>query len=1033
MRHPSLRALVHLVLPLCMSLILGACGVEDAAVSPASKLAPRDALPAGVIGGSVNGLSGARGGTRLPPSVTIVLNGADPITLGADGSFRFPNPLPTGSAYAVSITRPPGGFLCTVAHGSGIVPATGALPLITIACDPLPAPNVQVRGTVSGLSGTLALQLNASQTLSLSTNGAFAFPDPVNAGLLAVAVSAQPTGQRCTVPAGVRTVDATTTLSNVDVVCDALPPNTTTVTGSVSGLVGTGLAVSLNGGSPLAVLANGSFTFPETVPVTVPATPEVLAVVQQPIGQVCTVANLTLTCIDTPVPSYSIGGSVTGLVGSVGLQLNAGAGGADAHLSLNSDGAFGFARVLPQGSLYAVAVSSQPAGQLCRVNQGVGTLAGTVTSVGVDCVTLVPQTTTVGGTVTGLIGHGLALSLNGGAATAVAADGSFTLADRPNLGAAYTVTVGQQPSDPAQTCTVTSGTGTANGAVSNVTVSCNAVAPPATTLRFAPVAASTSSYARYVHFTWEGVRGAVSYQLQKNADYFVGWVNEGSALVGTATSATVEVRSDWRTTRYRLQACNVSGCSTSSELTIFEAMLGTLAYAKASNTDFGDLFGTAVALSADGSTLAVGAPVESGNATGLNGNQADNSAPASGAVYVYVRSGGTWSQQAYVKASNTDSGDHFGFSVALSADGSTLAVGALHESSVAPGLNGNQTDNSAPSSGAVYVYVRSGGTWSQQAYVKASNTGSFDNFGRSVALAADGSTLAVGATGESSSSTGINASQANNLASSSGAVYVYTRSGGSWSQQAYVKASNTDSDDAFGVSVALSADGSTLAVGATGESSNATGLDGNQGDNSEPTSGAVYVYVRSGGTWSQQAYVKATNTDLGDLFGFSVALSADSSTLAVGAYDESGGGAAYVYTRSGGSWSQQAYIKSSNAENDDRFGYSIALSDDGSTLAVGATQESSNATGINGNQADNSATERGAVYVFNRSGSTWSQVAYVKASNAGAAFNFGSAVALSADGGTLAAAAPGESGSATGVNGNQADVSAGASGAVYVY
>jgi hypothetical protein len=823
--------LAAVVLPLCLSLILSACRDWD------STGAPTRTGPAALVSGSVNGLSVTGGGTSLPGELTILLNSADPITLGTDGSFSFPNPLPPGSVYTLGITSPPG-FLCTVANGSGVVPASGPLPSIAVACAPLPAPNVQVRGTVSGLSGTVALELNGSQTLTLSANGAYVFPDPVAAGLLAVAVSAQPTGQRCTVPNGVRTIDPTTTLSDVDVVCDTLLPNTTTVTASVSGLVGTGLAVSLNGGSPLAVLADGSFTFPETVPVTVPATPSVLAVVQQPGGQVCTVANLALTCTTTPVPSYSIGGSVTGLVGSVGLQLNAGAGGADANLSLNSDGAFGFAHVLPQGSLYSVAVSSQPAGQLCRVNQGVGTLAGSVTGVGVDCVTLAPQTTTVGGTVTGLIGNGLALSLNGGAATAVAADGSFTLADRPNLGAAYTVTVAQQPSDPAQTCTVASGTGTANGAVSNVTVSCNAVAPPAATLRLSTTGIQT------LNFVWTAVRGATSYQMQKNVSN-AGWVNEGTALAASATSLAMPVPvhlTNWDNTRFRLQACNVTGCTTGGELAVFEQMLGAIGYVKASNTGASDQFGVSVALSADGSTLAVGARNEDSNATGLNGNQADNSASDSGAVYVYTRSGGTWSQQAYVKASNTGASDLFGWSVALSADGSTLAVGAYGESSNATGVNGDQANNSAAMSGAVYVYTRGGGTWSQQAYVKASNTGAGDFFGVSVALSADGSTLAVGAFIEASNATGLNGNQADNSAGNSGAVYVYTRSGGTWSQQAYVKASNTGAGDSFGVSVALSADGSTLAVGARNEDSNATGLNGNQADNSAGDSGAVYLY-----------------------------------------------------------------------------------------------------------------------------------------------------------------------------------------------
>jgi hypothetical protein len=111
-----------------------------------------------------------------------------------------------------------------------------------------------------------------------------------------------------------------------------------------------------------------------------------------------------------------------------------------------------------------------------------------------------------------------------------------------------------------------------------------------------------------------------------------------------------------------------------------------------------------VALSADGNTMAVGAPWEDSNAIGVNGNQAGNSSPASGAVYVFSRSGSTWLQQAYVKASNTEGGDFFGWSVALSADGNTLAVGATNEASNATGIGGDQTNNSASNAGAVYLY-----------------------------------------------------------------------------------------------------------------------------------------------------------------------------------------------------------------------------------------------------------------------------------------------------------------------------------------
>src|SRR5205823_3209360 len=170
-----------------------------------------------------------------------------------------------------------------------------------------------------------------------------------------------------------------------------------------------------------------------------------------------------------------------------------------------------------------------------------------------------------------------------------------------------------------------------------------------------------------------------------------------------------------------------------------------VAYLKASNPktnnhfgEGGTLQGHGVALSGDGNTLAVGAPYESSGAKGINGNQNDNSVFSAGAVYVFIRTNNAWSQQAYIKASNTGEaavgdqlgdGDQFGFSIGLSADGNTLAVGAIGEDSGAKGINGDQSDNSQQGSGAVYMFTRSGTTWSQQAYIKPSNTDANDLFG----------------------------------------------------------------------------------------------------------------------------------------------------------------------------------------------------------------------------------------------------------------------------------------------------------------
>ena len=464
------------------------------------------------------------------------------------------------------------------------------------------------------------------------------------------------------------------------------------------------------------------------------------------------------------------------------------------------------------------------------------------------------------------------------------------------------------------------------------------------------------------------------------------------------------------------------------------------AYLKASNTEARDFFGFSVAISGD--TVVVGAYEEASNATGVNGNQSDNSAEGAGAAYVFTRSGGLWTQQAYLKASNTEAFDVFGHSVAISGD--TVVVGARNEASNATGVNGNESDNSAGTAGAVYVFTRSGGVWTQQAYLKASNTDAGDWFGHSVAISGD--TVVVGARNEASIATGVNGNQSDNSANGAGAVYVFTRSGGLWTQQAYLKASNNgevtkDQGDNFGDSVAISAD--TVVVGAHQEDSNATGVNGNQSDNSAIAAGAAYVFTRSGGVWTQQAYLKASNTGVNDEFGLSVAISGD--TVVVGAYLEdsnatgvngnqsdnsaSDAGAAYVFMRSGGIWTQQAYLKASNTEAGDHVGSSVAIS--GDTVVVGAWGEASNATGVNGNQSDNSANIAGAAYVFTRSGGVWTQQAYLKASNTDLGDFFGISVAISAD--TVVVGAYQEDSTATGVNGDQSDNGAQQAGAAYVF
>ena len=219
-------------------------------------------------------------------------------------------------------------------------------------------------------------------------------------------------------------------------------------------------------------------------------------------------------------------------------------------------------------------------------------------------------------------------------------------------------------------------------------------------------------------------------------------------------------------------------------------------------------------------------------------------------------------QQAYLKASNTDAGDQFGLSVAVSGD--TVVVGAYGEDSNATGINGDQSDNSASHSGAAYVFVRNGTNWTQQAYLKASNTDAGDVFGYSVAVSGD--TVVVGASERTATRPGSTATRAITARSAAGAAYVFVRNGTTGPSRLISKLPTPSAGDRFGHSVAVSGD--TVVVGALGEDSNATGVNGNQSDNSATDAGAAYVFVRNGTNWTQQAYLKASNTEAGDEFGY---------------------------------------------------------------------------------------------------------------------------------------------------------------------
>ena len=455
------------------------------------------------------------------------------------------------------------------------------------------------------------------------------------------------------------------------------------------------------------------------------------------------------------------------------------------------------------------------------------------------------------------------------------------------------------------------------------------------------------------------------------------------------------------------------------------------AYLKASNAEANDVFGNASA--ASGRTMVVGAFQEASAATGVNGSQSDNSAALAGSAYVFIHNGNQWVQQAYLKASNAEADDQFGFSMAISGD--TLVVGAPAEESNATGVNGSQADNSLTAAGAAYVFVRTGSQWVQQAYLKASNTKQGQQFGWSVAIS--GNTIVVGAPGEKSNATGVNSNQVDNSLNEAGAAYVFVRSGTTWSQQAYLKASNTEAEDSFGYSVGVA--DNTIVVGAYREDSDAVVVNGDQTDNTAPNAGAAYVFTRSGSKWTQQAYLKTTDCTSADALGIAVAISGDTvllgasgeTSLVPGNSNDTSGtnvGAVYAFVRSGTAWSQQAYLKAAQPDSSDSFGRYLAFT--GDRAVIGATGEDGNSNGIGGDQSNDLSSDSGAAYYFVRQGTAWSQQAYVKATNTEVDDGFGRSVAITDD--FLLVGAGGEDSNATSVNGDQNDNTASAAGAAYV-
>jgi hypothetical protein len=377
------------------------------------------------------------------------------------------------------------------------------------------------------------------------------------------------------------------------------------------------------------------------------------------------------------------------------------------------------------------------------------------------------------------------------------------------------------------------------------------------------------------------------------------WTQQGSDIDGAAgdeSGRSVSLSSDGSTVAIGAPSNGVNGTA-AGHVRIYKNISGTWTQ-QGSDIDgeaAGDESGSSVSLSSDGSTVAIGAPGNDGNGT------------AAGHVRIYKNISGTWTQQ----GSDIDGEaayDQSGSSVSLSSDGSTVAIGA-------PFNHGNGTW-----AGHVRIYKNISGTWTQQG-LDIDGEAELDGSGRSVSLSSDGSTVAIGAYSNDGNGT------------DAGHVRIYKNISGTWTQQG----SDIDGEaaqDKSGMSVSLSSDGSTVAIGAPYNDGNGT------------DAGHVRIYKNISGTWTQQGSdIDGEAAD--DWSGMSVSLSSDGSTVAIGAYpnDGNGTGAGHVriYKNISGTWTQQGSDIDGEAAND-LSGWSVSLSSDGSTVAIGALSNDGNGT-----------------------------------------------------------------------------------------
>jgi hypothetical protein len=419
-------------------------------------------------------------------------------------------------------------------------------------------------------------------------------------------------------------------------------------------------------------------------------------------------------------------------------------------------------------------------------------------------------------------------------------------------------------------------------------------------------------------------------------------------------------------------------------------------YIKASNANGSDDFGFFVA--ASGNTLVAGAPFEDSAAGDVNGDQSNEGAQESGAAYVYVHQGSSWIQQAYLKTDAPASGDCFGAAVAISND--TIVVGAPGHDPQLFGLT------PATRAGSAYTFVRRGEVWSLQVKLTPKAPVNGDLFGEPVAI--QGDTAFVSAVYDDVGAT------------HSGAVYVFTRNGETWTQRQKLKPAQPIAESAFGGSLAV--DGDTLMIGAPLDSSGAS------------ESGSVYVFTLRDGMWQEQQRLRAAQPKAGATLGWALAVRDNTAVVSAAGVNltttrATTSGEVFLARRNQDDWALGKSLVAQTPRIGDYFGASVALTKH--ALLIGADADRSGSRGEGGDPSRIDAMGAGAAYLYAQQGDTWVPTAYLKSSNLDPGDSFGQSVAMTDD--SVFVGAPMEDSTSHGINGNPSSNDTIDSGAIYVY